>query len=573
MRKLLTYLRPYTIVIVAALVMMFIELAIELAQPLIISIIIDEGIIAGDSDPVWRWGLLMIGLSFISLVAGVFNSFFAAHVSQSVGWQIRDDLFAKIQQFSFANLSVFSNASLTTRLTNDVTQIQNTLLMSMRIMARAPALVIGGVVMAFVINWRIAIVLLVTVPILFVFLVWLFVRAGRLFRGVQKQLDVLNGIVHENLTAVRLVKAFVRRKFEGERFQRAAEQLRDRTTFAFRYVEVTMPVILLLMNIGIIGVLWLGNVNINTGNATTGEVVAIINYSTRTAMALGVFSMIIMNLSRAKASSDRIFEVLESKVDEFENDKRVDDKAIVGDIRMANVSFSYNSSPNQVLRNIDLSFEPKSSVAILGATGSGKTTLMQLIARLYEPDDGQIYIDQSSIDTYPLKNYREQIGYVPQAVTLLSGTIRDVVSFGHKHADDEQIAKALQAAQIYETVIGLPEGLDTLIGQRGVNLSGGQKQRLTIARALLRKPSILLLDDSTSALDATTEMNLLKAIEAYGCTTVIVTQKVSTTKAMDQVILLNNGEIESSGTHEDLLNRSAIYREIYESQHERGHTQ
>lgn len=226
--------------------------------------------------------------------------------------------------------------------------------------------------MAFVINWRIAIVLLVTVPILFIFLVWLFVRAGRLFRGVQKQLDVLNGIVHENLTAVRLVKAFVRRKFEGERFQRAAEQLRDRTTFAFRYVEVTMPVILLLMNIGIIGVLWLGNVNINTGNATTGEVVAIINYSTRTAMALGVFSMIIMNLSRAKASSDRIFEVLESKVDDFENDKRVDDKAIVGDIRMANVSFSYNRSTNQVLRNIDLSFEPKSSVAILGATGSGK---------------------------------------------------------------------------------------------------------------------------------------------------------------------------------------------------------
>ncbi|MBM7632436.1 ABC transporter ATP-binding protein [Geomicrobium sediminis] len=567
MRKLITYLKPYTLIIALALFMMVIELTVELAQPLLIARMIDEGIVVGELSVVLRLGLFMVVLSFVSLVAGVLNSFLAAHISQQVGWQLRQDLFTKIQRFSLHNVTRFNNAKLTTRLTNDVTQIQNTLLMSMRIMARAPALVVGGVIMALVVNWRIAIILLVTVPLLFVLLLWLFIAASSRFRKVQHHLDELNTIVHENIQAIRLIKAYVKERSEQKRFVQGASKLRDQTISAFRYVEVTMPIILLLMNVSILAILWFGQAYIQVGQATTGEIVAIINYSTRTAMALGIFSMIIMNLSRTKASSARLFEVMESPVDDLEsNVHQGETTKLSGKLEFRNVSFAYDPNQPRVLKKISFTINPGEKVAILGATGSGKTTLMQLVSRLYEPNEGSILYDDQPGSTYATSSIRAQVGYVAQHVHLFSGQLKEVVAFGKQNATESEIIDALERAQLSETIEKLPEGIKTRIGQKGINLSGGQKQRLTIARALLRNPAILLLDDSTSALDMKTEHAFLRALEDLRCTTLLVTQKVATTKKMDRIMLLDDGELIATGTHKELLKSSTLYREITKSQ-------
>ncbi len=567
MKKMLSFLERYVVAIVIALLFMLVELAVELLQPYLISKIIDDGISMHHFPAVIQWGAVLVGCSFLAFAAGIVNSFYAAHVSQGFGYDVRERLYEKVQSFSFANFNRFPVSSLITRLTNDVTQIQNTVFMSLRIAMRAPLLIIGGVMMAFVVNAKLALFLVLTVPFLVAFLFWAMNKAGALFRLVQERLDAVNGVMQENLAGMRLIRAFLRKHREMERFALASEDLMARTMAALRFTETTMPVILLLMNASILAVLWFGSGEVRAGGASVGEVVAVINYATRMTAALSVFTMIIMAFSRARASAHRIADVLETGGDLEDGDGETPSTRMKeGSVVFSSVSFQYPGTRVPILRDISFEIRPGETVAILGATGSGKTTLFQLIPRFYDVQEGSILIDGIDIRTMKLEQLRRLIGYVPQEVLLFTGTVKENIAWGKEDATMEDIVEAAKRAQIHDTILKLPKQYDTVLGQRGINLSGGQKQRLSIARALVRKPLILLLDDSTSALDAKTEALLLNALKLYRCTTFMITQKISAAMSADTILLLEDGKLLAKGNHAELLNHSALYQRIYQSQ-------
>ncbi|MCY9375328.1 ABC transporter ATP-binding protein/permease [Bacillus sp. T17B1] len=564
MQKALSFLKPYSLLVGIALILMLTELAVELIQPLLIAKIIDDGILKQDLRHVWTWGAVMVGLTVLSFAAGMLNSFYAAHVSQSFSYDTRKGLFQKIQSFSYSTFGQFSSSSYITRLTNDVTQVQNMIFMSLRFMLRAPLMIVGGIVLSLAVNVKLGFFLLVTIPILILFLLWVLKKGGALFRSVQKRLDQVNTVMQENLTAIKLIKALLRGSHEVKRFIKANTRLMDKTVSAFQLVEFTMPVLMLMMNLCILLILWSGAYSITNGSTQVGDVVAIINYATRITGALSMFPFLIMIFTRAKASGDRIGEVFETEGDERE--EGIISDRLSGRIEFQHVSFRYPEMDREALRNVSFSAKPRETIAILGATGSGKSTLFQLIPRLYQPDSGSIYIDEKPIHDFPAEGLRKQIGYVPQEVLLFSGTIKDNIAWGKENASLDEIMEAAKHAQIHETIMKLPNGYDTVLGQRGVNLSGGQKQRISIARALIRKPAILLLDDSTSALDLQTEAKLLNAISTYECTTLIITQKVTTAMKADEILLLEDGKLIEKGTHSELLSESHLYKRIYESQ-------
>ncbi|WP_018924272.1 ABC transporter ATP-binding protein [Salsuginibacillus kocurii] len=569
MKTLLEHIKPYRVAVFVAVFLMLVELIVELMQPFIISRMIDDGIMQEDMGTVLRWGGVLVSLSLLAFTAGIINSFYAAHVSQHVGYNIRQRLYKRVQTFAFSNFHQFPVSSLLTRMTNDVTQVQNTLFMSLRIMFRAPLLLIGAVIMALIVNVQLAVILVITVPLLIAFLIKVMTRAGRQFSQVQARVDRVNSVVQENLTAVRLIRVYLRQKYEQSRFHQASDQLKQRTVSALRTVEFTMPVILLLMNGSIMAILWFGSVQITTNTATVGEVVAIINYATRMITALSVFSMIIMIFSRAKASVARIEDVITTE-DDLKDGTKALSPIYTGKLHFDNVSFQYPESEEAVLQNISFTIKPGQRVAVLGATGSGKTSLFQLIPRLYDTSRGQIFLDHHDISSLQLKELRQQIGYVSQEAILFSGTIRENISWGNPNATEEEIIQAANDAQIYETIKNLPDQLETRTGQKGITLSGGQKQRISIARALLRKPAVLLLDDCTSALDMKTESNLLAALDQYKMTTLMITQKISTAMKADEVVILEYGELSLKGSHEELMGKSSLYRRLYDSQFSLG---
>ncbi|AOM83722.1 ABC transporter ATP-binding protein [Salisediminibacterium beveridgei] len=562
------HLKTYRFAVAVALFLTLVELGVELIQPLLMARIIDNGIIEQDLSTVVFWGSIMVGLSLVSFASGIINSFYAAYASQHTGYDLRTSLFHKVQSFAFSNFSQFPTSSLMTRITNDVNQLQNTIFMSLRIMLRAPLLVIGSVIMALIVNWQLALILVLTIPLLVGFLLFLLRKASALFKQVQSKVDLVNNVVQENLTAIRLVKSYTRRGFEGERFDTAADGLKDRTVKTMRLIETTMPVILLVMNATIMLVLWFGTAGVNTGGASVGEVVAIINYVTRMTGALSIFSMIIMIFSRAKASAERTGDVLDAEPDITEPGKPASVPDGRGEITFKDVSFHYPGTEAPVLKEMTVTIHAKERIAVMGATGSGKTSLFQLIPRLYDTDEGTVKIDGKDVSSLSLKSLRQLIGYVPQEVMLFTGSIAENLRWGKADASEQEMIQVLKDAQIYDHIQELPDGLNTRIGQRGVNLSGGQKQRLSIARALLRNPRILLLDDCTSALDAKTESQLLKALERYACTTLMITQKVSSTAEADGIFLMEDGRIEAQGTHDELLRTSTLYQAIYQSQQE-----
>ncbi|MBT2605269.1 ABC transporter ATP-binding protein [Bacillus sp. ISL-53] len=567
MKKLSSFLKPYWLLIILALSLMIVELGVELLQPLFIAKIIDDGILQKDLSVVIKWGSVMVGLSVFSFLGGIVNSFTASHVSQSFGHDVRTSLFGKIQAFSFANLNNIPTSSLITRMTNDVTQLQNTIFMGLRIMARAPLIVIGGAIMAIAVDLKLSLVLVISIPVLVFFLGWVMKRAAKLFKLVQKKLDNVNGVMRENLIGMRLIKAFLRKEHEIGRFDDANEELKRKTVSSLRLIETTMPVLMLVMNVAILIILWLGSEFITTGDIKVGEVVAIVNYATRIAASLSVFSWLIMVISRAKASAERVTEIFETPID-IDEGKAESKSGTVngGGIKFLDVSFRYPGTETPILKNLTFSIDPGDSLAIIGATGSGKTSLFQLIPRLYEVESGSIQIDGQDLKDIPLNSLRNRIGYVPQEALLFSGTIKNNVSWGKEGASMEEIMAAAMHAQVHETVMKLPKQYETQLGQKGVNLSGGQKQRLSIARALVRKPKILLLDDSTSALDLKTESKLLAALKDYTCTTLIITQKISTAMEADKILLLESGQVLALGKHQDLMQSSDLYRKIVRSQ-------
>jgi ATP-binding cassette, subfamily B, multidrug efflux pump len=565
--SIFSFIKPYRIPIAVALSLMLVELAVELVQPLLMAKIIDEGIVEKDLDTVIKWGGVMLGISLLAFASGITNSFIAASAGQGFGYDLREKLFAKVQSFSFTNFSSFPASSLITRITNDVTQMQNTLFMSLRIAMRAPLLVIGGITMAMLVNVKLALAFVLIIPPLLIFLIWIMTKAAGLFKSVQKRLDKVNGVMRENLVGMRLIKAFARGSHEGARFQEANNRLKDKTVFALRVTETTIPVLLLFMNLSVIAVLWFGKVEVQTGAVSVGEIVAIVNYSTRITTAFSMFSWIIMVFSRARASAERITDVLNEEVDLQDTVESREEYGITkGKIEFDHVSFQFPNTNIPILRKLTFSIEPGETVAVLGATGAGKTAMFQLIPRLYDVTGGEIRIDGRDIKEIKLKRLREQIGYVPQEALLFTGSIKENLAWGKEDATYDQMVQAASNAQIHETIEKLPDKYETLLGQKGVNLSGGQKQRLSIARALIKNPKILLLDDSTSALDLKTEAKLLDAINKYKCTTIIITQKVSTAKEADKILLIEDGALTDSGDHEYLLKHSTLYQAIYESQ-------
>ncbi|RSK56456.1 ABC transporter ATP-binding protein [Bacillus canaveralius] len=568
MFKMWAFLKPYRIPVAIALLLMLTELAVELVQPLLIAKIIDEGILRENLPVVMFWGAVMVAFSIIAFAAGVTNSFYASHVSQSFGYDVRESLFNKVQSFSFANFNRFPAASLVTRMTNDVTQIQNTVFMSLRIALRAPLLVIGGVLMAFAVNVKLALILATALPILFVFLLWLMKKGRSLFKSVQSKLDGVNNVMRENLVGMRLIKAFLRRGHEGNRFKKANQDLMEWTVSALRMMEMAIPILLFVMNLSIIAVLWFGTVDVSTGKMQVGEVVAIVNYATRITGAFSMFSWIMMAFSRAQASAERMSEVLETEIDLYDSE-HLDPSIIVeeGKLKFDHVSFQYPESCIPILDDVSFRVKKGETVAILGATGAGKSSLFQLIPRLYDVTSGAIYIDDHDITMMKLDHLRRKIGFVPQEALLFTGTVKDNIAWGKEDATIKEIIEAAKSAQIHETINKLPKKYDTIVGQKGVNLSGGQKQRIAIARALVRKPRILLLDDSTSALDLVTEAKLLEAIKKYPCTTLIITQKISTAMEADHIILLEEGKLLEKGSHASLLKHSSLYRSIFQSQY------
>lgn len=567
MLKVLSYLKPYRVAVAIALALTLIELAVEIIQPLFMAKIIDEGILKKDLSIVLKWGSMMLGLSLISFAAGVINSFFSAHASQNFGFDVRKSLFEKAQSFSFSNFHLFPASSLITRMTNDVTQIQNTVFMSLRIALRAPLMIIGSLIMAFIVNVKLALILSIVVPFLFFFLRGMIGKGRSLFKAVQEKLDSLNGVMRETLNGIRLIKVFVRRKHEETRFLETNKQLKDETIKALRLMEFTMPVLLIIMNVTLLAVLWYGSIQVNSGEVKVGEVVAIVNYAMRITSAFSILSFIIMAISRARASSHRIVEVLEAHVDLQDDVKaNVETSIKEGKIEFKNVTFQYPGKECPALENITFTVEPGQTVAVLGATGSGKTSLFQLIPRLYDVNNGEVCIDDMDVRELKMENLRKCIGFVPQEAFLFTGTIKENIAWGKDNATMEEIMEAAKNAQIAETIEAFPNKFDTILGQKGVNLSGGQKQRLSIARALVRKPKILLLDDSTSALDMRTEAKLLQAIKKYSCTMFIITQKISTAKEADQILLLEDGKLLAIGTHESLLESTKLYKEICQSQ-------
>ncbi|WP_337104122.1 ABC transporter ATP-binding protein [Paenibacillus sp. YIM B09110] len=567
MRTMFSFLHKYKAATAVALLLMLTELMVELIQPFIISKIIDNGIGNDNMTVVLQWSGVLVGCSFIAFGVGIVSSFYASHVSQSFGFDVRERLYEKVQSFSFANFNRFPESSLITRLTNDVMQLQNTVFMGLRIMLRAPLLVIGSVVMAFIVHPKLALFLAAGIPFLGVFLVWVLQKGEKLFRSVQQQLDGVNGVMQQNLSGMRLIRVFVRMKHEATRFASSSERLMEKTVAAMRLTETTMPIILLVMNTCVLIVLWFGRFELDRSGASVGEVVAIVNYAMRTTGALSILSMIIVNFSRARASAQRVEEVLMTDIDLLDTEESDREARLrAGDVSFEGVSFRYPDTGEHVLEAITFEAKAGDTVAIMGATGSGKTSLMQLIPRLYDLDEGIIRLDGVDNRQLKLAQLRGQIGYVPQDIMLFTGTAADNIRWGKEDATQEEIEQAAKLAQIHDTIMKLPLQYETIVGQKGVNLSGGQKQRLTIARALVRQPVILLLDDSTSALDVQTEARLLAALKQMHCTTFLITQKISTTIGADTVLLLDDGRLLAQGTHEQLLNGSNLYRRIFESQ-------
>ncbi|WP_298468003.1 ABC transporter ATP-binding protein [uncultured Psychrobacillus sp.] len=569
MKTIFSYLKPYKWLVVTALLFMLIELSVELIQPLLIAVIIDEGIVGRDQSSIIFWGSIMLGLSFVAFLAGIINTFIASHAVQSYGFDIRQALFRKVQSFTMTTFLKFPTSSLITRLTSDVTITQNLIFMGLRIMLRAPLLVIGSIIMSFIVHPKLALYLVIGAPFLLIFLYFMSRKGLTLFSKVQKSVDNVTRKIQENLQAVRLIKAYLRGDFEASRFGKVANILKVDNVKAFRIMELILPVLLFVMNISLMAVLWFGAKEIQTGGAQIGELVAIVNYAMRMTGAFSMFSFIIIFFSRAKASSERMEEVLlvNEGIENFEGGM-TEHLSTIGKLEFQNVSFTYPGTNAPVLQNVSFTVEPGSKLAIMGATGSGKTTLLNLIPRFFDATEGRILINEKEVQEWPLKELRQVIGLVPQQSILFTGSIEENLGWGDSTATEDLLRKAAKQAQIHNSIERFPEQYNTRVGQKGVNLSGGQKQRLSIARALVRKPEILLLDDSTSALDVTTENALWEALEGENATMLVITQKIRTAKGADQILLLENGEVSAYGTHEELMKKSSLYREIAESQQE-----
>lgn len=590
------YIKKYWKPFCLAVACLTIEATCDLLQPTIMSKIVDIGVKNRDLDFVVKMSFLMLGVTAMGALGAVSRNIIASIVSQKFGTELRSDLFTKVQSLSFEKIDKYDGASLVTRLTNDITLVQNFVNGLMRIFVKAPLLCIGSLIMAVRLNAYMSIIFLIVIPII-VLLIATNMKVGYpFFRKIQKALDNVNSVMREYLSGVRVVKAFNRFNYETKRFKKTNEELTDISTRGMRVMAIFSPGITLTVNLGIVATLWIGGIRVDRGNMQVGEIIAFTNYMTQILFSLMMISHVFNMFVRAKASAERIDEVFSEENSSIDNDgvtvklmkintfnknqtvlkKHVNskdtstgDSLVKGRIDFHNVSFSYaGTSGEPVLKNISFSCLPGETLGIIGSTGSGKTTLVNLINGFYNISSGSIKVNNVDIKTMDIKTLRESIALVPQRIVLFSGTIRDNIKWGKEKATLEEVVQVAQVAQAHDFISTQPKGYDTILGQGGVNLSGGQKQRISIARALIKKPEILILDDCTSAVDVTTEEKIREALKQYSSnlTSIIIAQRITSVMNADRILVLENGEVAGLGKHEELMKTSEVYKDIFRSQ-------
>lgn len=567
MTKLLKYIKGSAIIYtILAPLMMFIEVIMDLNQPKLMSDIIDIGVANGDITYVLNVGFKMIVVAFIGILGGMLCGVFSTLASMNMGKNMRQGLFNKIQSLSFSEIDQFKTSSLITRLTNDVTQVQNMVMMALRGMVRSPLICLGGIIMSLSISVKLSMIFLVVIPLIILSVTVITAKSTPFFTAMQKKIDNVNLVMRENLLGVRVVKAFAIEDKVKERFSYANDDLMSTSIKAQSVTILLWPLVTLIMNLSVVAILWFGGNYVNKGSLEIGKIMAFINYLVQIMSSLNMLVMIIINFSRAKVSASRINEVLdvESSITDKEDAKKINKF----NIDFKDVYFKYNKDGDYVLKGISFKAEEGEKIGIIGATGSGKSTLISLIPRLYDTSSGTVMIGNEDVKNLKINELRSLIGVVLQDTTLFSGSIEDNLKFGKEDATEEMMISSVKDAQAFEFINANNEGFNREVGQRGKNLSGGQKQRISIARTLIKNPKILILDDSSSALDMATEAKLQKSIKnrMKNSTVFLIAQRISAVKDSDKIIVLDNGEIVAIGNHEELIKECDIYRSIAISQ-------
>lgn len=571
MMQILRYLTRYKWMMLIVFGLIFAQAITELFLPTLMGTIVDEGIVVGDIPYIWKIGGLMLLITALAILVAVAASYYSSKVAMGLGRDIRRNVFEHVSDFSLQEFDQIGTASLITRTTNDITQVQQAVMMMLRLVVMAPIMLIGGLIMAISKDAKLSLVIIGTMPVLIAAIVFIFKKGMPMFKAVQRRLDKLNLVMRENLTGIRVIRAFNREQDENERLQEANENLTDVSIRVNKLMSFAMPIMMLVMNLTIVVVIWFGGIRIDNGNMQIGDLMAFIQYVMLILFALVMASMMFVILPRASVSANRIKEVLETIPSlPDKGTKRASKKQ--GSLQFSNVSFHYSGAEGAALKNISFEAKKGEVTAIIGGTGSGKTTLINLVPRFYEVTSGEIKINGVPIQDVPLEEVRSKIGLVPQQALLFSGTIAENIRQGKESASDSEVKHAAEIAQANDFIEKLPDQYDSIIEQGGTNFSGGQQQRLSIARALVRKPDIYLFDDSFSALDYKTDANLRRALqdEIKHATVLIVAQRVSTVMDADQIIVLDNGEIAGKGTHEQLLKSNTMYKEIVASQFGEG---
>ncbi|WP_297131232.1 ABC transporter ATP-binding protein [uncultured Eubacterium sp.] len=571
-KKLSKYLKGLGWLCVASAFGMIVEAMCELALPSIANSVY-EMVKASTGDPadlklkIGKIGLIMIVMALVGFCGGLMTMKTSSVASQKFSYRLRKAMYDKISSFSFKNIDTFSTSSLTTRLTNDVTMLQNTLMMGLRILVRAPALLIVSAVFAFSINAKLSMILLVLFPVMIVIIAVILKFGFPMFQKMQKKIDNINRVVQENLIGIRVVKAYVREDREKEKFHEASDDLAKQGSKASGLIITVMPIMMLLMNFVIIYIYYKGSVDASNKLMDVGQISVLANYIVQVLMNIMMVSMLMLQLTRAKACGDRVVEVLDTEVDIVNPENPFKPTEPKGEVEFKNVSFGYNDGMD-ILTDVSFKANAGSVVGIIGSTGCGKSSLVNLIPRLYDVTGGEILVDGVSVKDYDLEALRELTGVVLQKNVLFTGTIKENIKWGKQDATDKEIISACKAAQAHDFIMSQPDGYDTELSQGGLNLSGGQKQRLCIARAIIKQPKILILDDSTSAVDTATEAKIRECFykELKDTTVLIIAQRISSVAEADEIIVLDDGKIDSVGNHEELMQTSEIYQEIYKTQ-------
>ena len=567
MIKLLKYIKGSAIIyVILAPLMMFIEVIMDLNQPKLMSDIIDIGVANGDISYVLNVGFKMIVVAFIGVLGGMLCGLFSTFASMTMGKNMRQGLFDKIQSLSFLEIDKFKTSSLITRLTNDVTQVQNMVMMALRGMVRSPLICLGGIIMSLTISIKLSIIFLVVIPLIVLSVILITSRSIPFFTGMQKKIDNVNLVMRENLLGVRVIKAFAIEDKMRKRFSYANDELMDISVKAQSVTILLWPLVTLIMNLSVVAILWFGGNYVNNGSLEIGKIMAFINYLVQIMNSLNMLIMSIINFSRAKVSADRINEVLD--VESSIKDREDTDEIDKFDVEFKDVYFKYNKDGDYVLKGISFKAKEGEKIGIIGATGSGKSSLISLIPRLYDTTSGSVMIGNKDVRNLKINDLRKIIGVVLQDTILFSGSIADNLRFGMENANEEMMDRATKDSQAFEFITSSNEGYNREVGQRGKNLSGGQKQRVSIARTLIKNPKILILDDSSSALDMATESKLQKSIKnrMKDATVFLIAQRIGAVMDLDKIIVLDNGEIAAIGTHEELIKICEIYRSIAISQ-------